>query len=65
MSGLALHTVSYYFQRGQIETLTANTQHAIALALTVEFVVGGGLVRVLFEVVNVVCFAMLFLPDTH
>ena len=59
MCGLASHTVSCSAQHGQIETLTAKTQHGIALALTVEFVVGGSLGRLLFEIVNIVCFAIL------
>ena len=64
MCGLDLHTVAC-FQHGQLETLTAKTQHGIALALTVEFVFGGSIVRLLVVFVNIVCFAMLFLSDTH
>ena len=36
-----------YFHHGQLETLTAKTQHAIALALTVGFVIGGSIARLL------------------
>ena len=66
MSGLALHTVSCSFQHEQTETLTANTQHAIALALTVGFLIGGILARLPFELVKIErVFDMLFLSDTH
>ena len=53
MSGLALHTVSGSFQHEQIESLTAETKHAIALALRVGFVIGGSLARLLFALVKI------------
>ena len=66
MCGLASHTVYCSYEHEQIETLTAKTQHAIALALTVGFVIGGSLARLLFELVKIeFVFAMLLLSDTH
>ena len=63
---LASHTVSCSFENEQLETLTAKTQHAVALALTVGLSSVEALCDCFFlEIVKIVFLAMWLLSDTH